>query len=167
METRFIVDTTVGKLARWLRSLGFDTLVFRERDLHRLVQIAQEQKRIILTRNRKLEAKLFLGNIFVLKDDDPDLQVKTILRTLSLRVDSRIFFSRCLLCNAQMESISRGEAEGAVPEYVLHTHESFYRCPACERIYWQGTHPRNMRRRIEKVLASVNNRPGQDPRSGV
>ena len=84
---RFIVDTTLGGLAKWLRALGLDTTIFSERDLHRLIQVARRENRIILTRNRKLEAKLFLGNIVIVKEDLPHLQVGAVIQTLGLKVE--------------------------------------------------------------------------------
>jgi uncharacterized protein with PIN domain len=155
METRFIVDGTLGKLAKRLRYLGFDTAVFSGKDLHRLVQISQKEKRIVLTRNRRLEAKLFLGNILIVRENQPDVQVVSVLESLRLDVDPKRFFSRCLLCNEQLESISQAEVEGRVPEFVFHSHRAFHQCPTCQRIYWQGTHPRNMKKGIEKILARL------------
>ena len=152
---RFIVDTTLGGLAKWLRALGLDTTIFSERDLHRLIQVAQRENRTILTRNRRLEAKLFLGNIVIVKEDLPDLQAGAVLQTLGLRVDPSGFFTRCLLCNEKLEIVSRAEAETRVPEYVFHAHQVFHRCPSCQRIYWEGTHPKNMKDRIQRVLESV------------
>jgi len=157
MEKRFIVDTTLGKLAKWLRALGFDTTVFPGRDLHRLVQVSHREKRIILTRNRRLEAKLFLGNIVIVKENQPDLQVSAVLQTLGLKVEPGRLLSRCLACNEELEVMPRAEAEGRVPEFVFHTHRAFHRCPTCGRIYWEGTHPTNMKKRIEKMLESVKN----------
>jgi uncharacterized protein with PIN domain len=125
MEKRFIVDSTVGKLAKWMRSLGFDTTVFHGTDLHRLIQVASTEKRIILTRNRKLA------------------------------VDPRRVLSRCLLCNEPLVSIGESEAEGRVPEFVLHSQRTFHRCRACGRTYWEGTHPRNMKKRIDEILAAA------------
>jgi len=163
MEKRFIVDTTLGKLPKWLRGLGFDTTVFPGKDLHRLVQISQAEKRIILTRNRRLEAKLFLGNIVIVKENRPDLQVVAVLQSLRLPVDPERFFSRCLRCNEPLKAMARGEAEGKVPEFVFHSHRVFHRCPSCHRVYWEGTHPTNMRKKIEKILESAKNLPTQKP----
>ncbi len=160
MRKRFIVDTTLGKLAKWLRSLGFDTTVFPGKDRHRLVQIALKEGRTILTRNRSLEAKLFLGNIFIVKEDLPDLQVGAVMEAMGLRVDPDRVFSRCLLCNDELEEMSREGAEGKVPEFVFHTHRVFHRCPSCQRIYWEGTHRTNMKKRIEKILESSKSLPG-------
>jgi uncharacterized protein with PIN domain len=155
MEKRFIVDSTVGKLAKWMRSLGFDTTVFHGTDLHRLIQVASTEKRIILTRNRKLETKTFLGNIVVLIEDQPELQVLSVLRSRKLAVDPRRVLSRCLLCNEPLVSIGESEAEGRVPEFVLHSQRTFHWCRACGRTYWEGTHPRNMKKRIDEILAAA------------
>ena len=155
MSEKFIVDTTLGRLAKWLRALGLDTTVFSERDLHRLIQVAQRENRTILTRNRRLEAKLFLGNIVIVKEDLPRLQVEAVRQAQGLRLDPGRFLTRCLLCNEELEIVSRAEAEARVPEYVFHAHQVFHRCPSCQRIYWEGTHPRNMKDRIEKALESV------------
>jgi len=152
MEQRFIVDTTLGKLAKWLRALGFDTTVFHGRDLHRLIQVSQRENRVILTRNRRLEPKLFLGNIVIVRENQPDLQAAAVLRALALEVELEEHLSRCLLCNKKLKAIPRRDAEGRVPEFVFHTHQTFHRCPGCQRIYWEGTHPTNMKKRIEKIL---------------
>jgi len=159
MERRFVVDTTVGKLAKWLRGLGFDTTLFPGRDLHRLVQIALEEDRTILTRNRALEAKLFLGNIFIVRENKPELQVAAVLQGLGLEVDPGKFLCRCLLCNSPLEEVSRDDVEGRVPEYVYHTHRVFRQCPSCGRIYWEGTHPARMREKIKNILDSAGIQP--------
>jgi len=161
MEKRFVVDTTVGKLTKWLRALGYDIRVSKGRDLHRLVQISRQEQRIILTRNRKLEAKLFLGNIVIVKESQPDLQVATVLKTLGLRPNPEAFLSRCLLCNEKLEVMPRRDAEGRVPEFVFHSQQIFHRCPGCQRVYWEGTHPSNMRKRIEQIVRSVEKTRGR------
>lgn len=155
MADRFVVDTTVGKLAKWLRALGFDTVMYPGRDLHRLVQLSQRENRVILTRNRQLEAKLFLGNILILKENEVDRQIAAVIGTMKIPVVSHRFLSRCLQCNELLETVPREGVEGKVPEFVFHSHEAFHRCPACQKIYWEGTHPTNMKRRIERIIGSA------------
>lgn len=145
---------TVGQLAKWLRSLGFDTTIFPGKDLHRLVQVSQKEKRIILTRNRRLQAKVFLGNIVIIEESQPILQAIAVLKALNLQVDRGKLFSRCLACNDRLEPIPHSEAEGKVPEFVFHAYRAFHRCPSCQRIYWEGTHPKNMKRTIDEILSS-------------
>jgi hypothetical protein len=142
-----------------LRALGFDTTVFPGTDLHQLIRLSQDEGRIILTRNRKLEAKLFLGHILVLKRNQPDLQVRDVLQTLSLSAEPERFLSRCLRCNEMLESVPRREVEDRVPEFVFHSHEVFHRCPACHRIYWEGSHPVDMRKKISELLKPVRDLP--------
>ncbi len=160
MEKRFIVDGTLGKLAKWLRVIGFDTVDFRGEDLHRVVQISQREKRIILTRNRRLEAKSYLGNIVIVRENEPDLQVATVMQTLKLKVDPRRFLSRCLICNEELVVLSRPEAERLVPEFVFHAHKVFHRCPNCRRTYWEGSHPKNIKKRIDQIVGSAKSLSG-------
>jgi hypothetical protein len=160
MAERFIVDTTVGKLGKWLRILGFDTAVHFGKDLHRLVQTAHRENRVIVTRNRQLEAKLFLGNIIVLKENEPDRQIAAVLRARGISLDPQHILSRCLRCNEVLKAMPSEAAEGKIPEFVFHTHETFRQCPSCQRIYWGGTHPSNMKKRIEHILELVKDRPG-------
>jgi len=155
MADRFVLDMTVGKLAKWLRALGFDTVVYSKRDLHRLVQLSGRENRVIVTRNRQLEAKVFLGNILILKESEVDRQIAAVIRAMRIPVVSERFLSRCLQCNELLESVPRGQVEGKVPEFVFHAHEAFHRCPSCQKIYWEGTHPTNMKRRIEEILRST------------
>lgn len=161
MEKRFVVDQTLGKLAKWLRCLGFDTALFGGNDLHRLVQVSQQEGRIILTRNRGLEPKLFLGNILIIREDQPDRQLLTVLEALKLPIHPRRFFTRCLVCNRPLEPLTREEAETMVPEFVHHRHRTFRYCPSCHRIYWEGSHRRNMRLKIERLLGSVRTGRGE------
>jgi uncharacterized protein with PIN domain len=155
MAERFVVDMTVGKLAKWLRALGFDTAVYPGRDLHRLVQLSRRENRVIVTRNRQLKAKLFLGNILILKENEADRQIAAVIRSMKIPVVPQRFLSRCLRCNELLETVPRERVEGKVPEFVFHAHEAFHRCPACQKIYWEGTHPTNMKRKIEKILGSA------------
>ena len=159
MVERFIVDTTVGKLGKWLRVLGFDTSVYLGKDLHRLVQMSRRENRVIVTRNRQLEVKLFLGNILVLKENEPDRQIAAVLRALNISLHPENILSRCLRCNEVLGAMPSEAVEGKVPEFVFYTHEIFHHCPSCQRIYWGGTHPSNMKKRIEHILDLVKDRP--------
>jgi len=155
MAKKFVVDMTVGKLGKWLRALGFDTVVYPGKDLHRLVQLSRQENRMIVTRNRRLEAKLFLGNILILKENEAERQITAVIRAIKTPVASRRFLSRCLRCNTLLETMPRERIEGKVPEFVFHAHEAFHRCPTCRKIYWEGTHPTNMKKSMAKILGAV------------
>lgn len=151
---KFIADRMLGKLARQLRMLGYDTLYYRGEDLYPLIRLARQEGRIILTRSTKLIAKRPEDVIVRLTEDDPFLQLKELIRSKSIEWDEEKVFSRCLLCNALLDPISREQVEGKVPDFIFHQQEEFFRCPQCQRIYWPGSHLEHMQRRMEELFHS-------------
>ncbi len=136
---RFAADRTLGKLARRLRMLGFDTLCECELPRRRFEAMI-DTHRIFLTRNRRKSAepvpyrKLFIGS------DRPDDQVIEVLRALRIQAEEIHPFRRCLFCNLPIEEVERNHVLGLVPDYTWETRERFTRCPRCQRIYWRGSH---------------------------
>jgi hypothetical protein len=151
---KFIADRMLGKLAKQLRMLGYDTLYYRGEDLYPLIRLARQEGRIILTRSTKLIAKRPEDVIVRLTEDDPFLQLKELIRSKRIEWDEEKVFSRCLLCNALLDPISREQAEGKVPDFIFHQQEEFFRCPQCERIYWPGSHLKHMEKRIKELQIS-------------
>jgi uncharacterized protein with PIN domain len=131
--------------------LGYDTVYYRGRDFHELLQIARQQQRVVLTRNTKLTARGVEGRVILVREDDPLLQLKELLNRGIVSLDERTLLSRCLLCNSVLDRISREEAEGKVPEFVFHLHHEFYRCPQCHQVYWPGSHPQRMEKRLKDL----------------
>ena len=151
---KFIADRMLGKLAKGLRMLGYDTLYYQEEDLHHLIHLARQEARMILTRNTKLFPKRQEDQIFRVKEDHPTFQLKELIRAGYIKLNEEILFSRCLLCNAFLDEIQRGEAEGRVPDFILYQQKEFFQCPQCQRIYWKGSHQGNMQRKIEALFPS-------------
>lgn len=148
MDVRFAADCNLGKLAKWLRILGYDTRY--ERRVADLVFIrkAAGEGRIVLTRKRELASLSFEGRLVVVKADHVRLQLGEILEALSLEPDPVKRMTRCLGCNTLLDAIPKVSVEGRVPAYVYVKCARFKSCPACGRIYWPGTH----RRHIEEFL---------------
>jgi uncharacterized protein with PIN domain len=136
---RFIADSMLGKLARWLRILGFDTLYFRGMDDRNLTEKAVDEGRCLLTRDTRLAAagKDGLNTLFIESDNWRE-QLREVLGVF--QCPPAAFLSRCLICNSPLEETDREGASGLAPEYVLSTHTVFYRCPYCRKIYWSGSH---------------------------
>jgi hypothetical protein len=136
---KFILTRELGRLAKWLRILGFDTAYFNQDNTGALVIQALRENRIIITRNQKLanaaRVKLLLVKAEKLKEQLPE-----ILKGLNLTPNSDMMFSRCIICNVELTRIEKEEVKGKVPEYVFETQSDFIRCPHCQRIYWSGTH---------------------------
>ncbi len=145
---RFIADVMLGKLARWLRIVGYDVLysnVFLDEEI---VELAREGGRVILTRDlRMLERRGAQNHVFV-ESEDLDAQMEQVVGALHL--ERLELFSRCLECNRTLEVETREAVEGRVPPYVFRTQESFKSCPECARIYWPGTHRDHVRQRVGK-----------------
>ncbi len=151
---KFMVDRMLGKLAKGLRMLGYDTLYYQGEDIHRLIHLARQEDRIILTRNTKLVLRRPQDRIITITEDNPSRQLKEVVQKGHLPLDEENLFTRCLLCNERIDEIPRGEAEGKVPDFIFSQQRDFYRCPKCGRIYWQGTHHQNMEKRVEKLRIS-------------
>jgi uncharacterized protein len=151
---KFLADHTLGKLARELRMLGYDTVYFRGEDRHLLFHIARDEGRVILTRNTKLVAKRPEDKIIFVQEDKPFLQLKELIRNQWVSPSNDTLFSRCLLCNTTLERTEPREVEGSVPEFVFHQQEDFFRCPECHRIYWPGSHHENMKKTITELMVN-------------
>ena len=143
---RFVADVTLGRLARWLRVLGFDTRYQSFDPVHDIGQMAQ-RGRIPLTRQRKL-IPLLEGIVFI-RDNGIGAQLAQLKKAFSLETCHVNWFSRCLLCNVPLMVAPEEAARDNIPEYVFYKNMKSIRfCPACGRYFWPGSH----RARMEKQL---------------
>ncbi len=144
---RFFCDAMLGRLARWLRALGFDTAYEAHIADDELASRARSESRIVLTRDRRLAEEQNAKDVLVLAGDQPVTQLREVFDRLSLTVPDRLF-TRCTVCNTVVEPLPADEARERVPPNVLARHTDFTRCPTCGRIYWEGGHARRMRERM-------------------
>ena len=143
-----MVDSMLGKLAKWLRILGFDTR-YERLDGREQIERYQKQAFLIITRNRKWSGQI---GVFCLAANDPIEQLREVASLVHLTPKEFRLLQRCVRCNEQLKDTAREEAMGQVPDYVFATHASFYRCPNCLRIYWPGSHPERMIERLRQKL---------------
>jgi len=148
---RFVVDTMLGRLARWLRAMGYDTLYPGQAEDRRLLQLARAEERILVTRDRML-ARLAEPRSCLIHAESVDDQLLEAVERLALSPDGSGWLSRCLECNARLEPGAREALRGLVPEHVFATHADFMRCPGCARIYWAGSHADRMLERLTRLL---------------
>jgi uncharacterized protein len=141
----------LGRLARWLRVLGYDTFYDIRVDDPVLVQLAREEDRILLTRDRHLLRELRPPRAHEVRQDDPLQQLRDVVGTLALAPPTQLF-TRCLLCNAVLRELAAAEALPLLPEGVRGIADPVRRCPACGRLYWDGSHVRRMRAALEGAL---------------
>ncbi len=141
----------LGKLARWLRAMGYDTLYFKIADDRDLLRLARAEARTLLTRDGKL-ARLAGPAGLSIRATEVESQIGEVLERLALLPSSEGLLSRCLECNALLEGRPRESVRGLVPEHVFSTQERFVGCPGCARIYWRGSHADRILARLERVL---------------
>ncbi len=145
-DPRFIADVMVGKLARWLRVLGFDVAYSNKYEDDEIIRIARAENRIILTRDTRLAARRHNSQCLLIESGDYEAQIQQVLGSFDLK-DFNVF-SRCLECNTPLEDVDKEAVFEKIPPYVYLTQDRFAMCPSCGRIYWHGTHADKMLKRI-------------------
>jgi uncharacterized protein with PIN domain len=152
MEIKFIVDNNVGKLARWLRLMGYDTLLLKQKDDNQMIQRTLSENRVVLTKDAQFMKRRLVTNGILkaihIKQDDPKLQVQEVVQILNLNYHFKPF-SLCLECNRMLTPRSKEEVQNLVPTHVLETQTQYTECPACHRVYWSGTHWRAMVKKLQ------------------
>jgi uncharacterized protein with PIN domain len=147
---KFLCDQMLGTLAKWLRLFGFDTFyVNTEIDDSKLLQLAKEENRVILTRDKQLIERGKKDNIKVKKipSTDIDQQLYQVLR--DIKIDKKNVLSRCSICNQIINEIAKNDVENKIPDRIFKSNEKFWYCSKCDKIYWIGTH-------YEKILIKIN-----------
>ena len=155
----------LGRLAKWLRVLGYDCAYERKIDDDALIARAWREGRVLLTRDNALVGRRALrrnGGEFVLVESDrPEDQLAQVMRERKLAFVRGRLLTRCLRCNEPIVSVDRDAVKDLVPAYVFKTQERFSRCPACRRVYWRATHVAGIVERLLKRLASADLGPGK------
>jgi hypothetical protein len=161
---QFVVDSMLGRLARWLRILGFDTWYFREVDDRELLKMHAETGRVLLTRDTHLVQCRGVGRHVLVRGDGWEDQIRQVAAALSLNVCSERMLTRCLLCNLPLEKLAPEEAYGRIPDYVAGSTSAFRGCRSCDKVYWAGTH----RKKMEEVVSMLRSdrKGGEEPSAG-
>ncbi|MEK7773082.1 MAG: Mut7-C RNAse domain-containing protein [Deltaproteobacteria bacterium] len=148
---KFFADSMLGKLARWLRTLGCDVEYERHIEDDALIKRALTEDRIVLTRDTLLIRRRRLrGRVFFIESGLAGDQLKAVVDRFNLSAAG--FLTRCLRCNALLERVEKDAVKVSVPPYVYQTHNEFSVCPECARVYWGGTHREGMLREMERML---------------
>ena len=148
-EPRFVADGMLGRLARWLRALGYDTLYFRDAPDRRLLAVALAERRRLLTRDAALARRARESGLLV-RAEALDLQLEEV--TAACGLVGRRALSRCLECNALLAETAPESVRDRVPPYTFATRREFWTCTGCRRVFWAGTHVSGIRRRLERYL---------------
>ncbi len=148
----FAADVMLGKTARWLRLLGFDTFYANDAGDDFLHALAIREGRFLLTRDHGLHRRMPEGGSHLVAADRPRQQLPEIVSRFHL--DRFRLPPRCSLCNGTLAAVTRDFVEARVPPFVWATQPAFSRCDGCGQLYWPGTHAARIRREIIDFLGS-------------
>lgn len=149
-KLRFVVDVNLGKLARWLRLLGFDTLYRNDYSDAELATISIEKRRILLTRDRFLLRRKIITHAYCVRAHDPDEQIAEILKRFDLTAQV-VPFKRCLECNGVIAEVEKKDIIDQLKPLTRRYYNRFYRCEACGKVYWRGPHYEKMLLKLENL----------------
>jgi uncharacterized protein len=146
-EPRFVVDSNLGKLARWLRLLGFDTLYSNNFSDAGIARLSAARHRILLTRDRFLLRQKIITHAHWVRAQNPDAQVVEVIRRFDLGRQISPF-RRCLECNGVIEKVAKSTVIDQLKPLTRRYYDIFYRCSSCHKVYWKGPHYQKL---LEKV----------------
>ena len=149
-DPRFVLDVHLGKLAAYLRMLGFDAVYSNLADDPELARVSCEQRRILLTRDRGLLMRGAVTHGYWLRQTDSRRQTEEVIRRFDL-MRSMQPFTRCMACNAQLGPAGPEEVADRVLPRTAESFTEFQRCRGCRRVYWQGSHYRRMRKWVDEL----------------
>jgi uncharacterized protein with PIN domain len=151
MNYKFVVDKSLGKLSKWLRILGFDTLY--EGDAPSLYFEQEiDSDRVILTRTKRIQKQFSSQALIFIESNDPNAQLEQVIKDLGIEKTDIHLFARCLECNIPIAGVAKEEMFGQVPDYVYETNNTFHKCSKCNKIYWPGSHGTRIMQRIEEMF---------------
>ncbi len=147
----FAADRMLGRLARMLRLLGYDTEYSPAMTTARLQAIARRGDRIVLTRGHAEKRFAVTTNVFSVASEFAPEQLREVVRRFKLDARSGLW-TRCTLCNGMIQSVEKAAVEALVPPKVFEVYREFYRCGQCAHIYWQGSHVERVLRHLASLL---------------
>jgi uncharacterized protein with PIN domain len=148
---KFVVDCMLGKLAKWLKILGFDAVFFSKIEDDDLLEIATNEDRILLTRDTELFEKSKKVKSLFIESENWRTQVGQVLDYFDLWKDVKPN-SRCIECNVRIKDLPREKAKNLVTPFVFENADTFALCPDCGRVFWRGTHLKDMETKINDFL---------------
>ena len=151
-DLKFLTDASLARLAKWLRLLGYDTIIFPREAGREMLRQADKEGRIVLTRRQDMTERQFAGTLFLIIDVIVGKQLKSVIEKFSLKINRQKMFGICLECNEKLNPVSREDVRDLVPPYVFENCDQYNRCPRCNKIYWMGTHPHNALRFMERHI---------------
>ncbi|MCB9027502.1 MAG: Mut7-C RNAse domain-containing protein [Bacteroidales bacterium] len=148
---RFILDVHLGRLAKYLRLCGFDTLFSTLYEDREIIETSMMEERIILTRDKLLLKDKRVKRGYLIRSQYYREQLKEVFERFNLKEHVRLF-TRCITCNTLLETVSKEEISDRLLADTSRYYMEFKRCPTCDRIYWAGSHYDNMKKSLKSLL---------------
>ena len=158
--TRFILDVHLGKLARYLRMLGFDAAYKRDWDDVTIIDLSLQQQRIILTRDMGILKQSRVTHGYWLRHDEPLQQLREVLLALDLFRQQQPF-TRCMDCNGRIQPVKKAAIRGQIDPAIVQRFQEFWQCQDCMKIYWRGSHYESMLRQVGKLSRKLHRHPSE------
>ncbi|MGK9369397.1 Mut7-C RNAse domain-containing protein [Melioribacter sp. Ez-97] len=140
---RFILDVHLGRLARYLRICGFDSLYRNDFSDEEIIDISVNEKRCILTRDVGILKNNKVVRGYWIRNQSPVKQLREVVGRFDLAGAVQPF-SLCIECNVKLNKTEKEKVENLLPPKVKKINTEFYRCPNCKKVYWKGTHYKKM-----------------------
>lgn len=151
MEYRFVADRMLGRLARMLRLLGYDTKYFPNITSAELQALARGEERVLLTRGQAEKRFPGLAEVFRVRSENAAGQLREMVE--HFRLDTRSgLWTRCTLCNATIEAVEKAAAASLVEPKIFELYQEFFRCSGCGHVYWKGSHVERILKNLGAVL---------------
>ena len=160
MAMAFAAENTLGKLAKWLRILGFDTLFDSGAGGLEFFRTVSPD-RLLLTRTGSVGIHLRSDRLLFIRANEPRQQLIEVIRRLDIGLADIAPFTRCVECNQRIEAVQKRRIRDKVPDFVYESHENFQQCPRCRKIFWQGSHANRVMEHIRQLFDAVRQPPDE------
>ncbi len=150
----FVADCMLGRLARWLRVLGFDVLYFPRIEDAALLGVARREGRALLTRDTGLFERTAGHPALLVASEAWEDQLVQVLDAFRLK-GLIAPHTRCLDCNAPLKPVPKDRARNLAAPFIVEQAEAFALCPACGRVFWKGSHADDMDARIGRITGRL------------
>jgi hypothetical protein len=146
---RFLCDVMLGKLAKYLRILGFDTIYIKSAVM--LDRYRYENNPPVFFTKRRVQKSSYSNCIYINSNSTID-QLKEIKNIIEPYIDKNATVKRCIRCNSPLNVVKKDDIEGLVPEFIFHTNDIFRFCPLCNKVYWEGSHIEHMGKWVKEII---------------
>jgi uncharacterized protein with PIN domain len=149
---KFLADSSLGRLSKWLRILGHDTVCWRGEADRSFLRKAEQEGRAVLTRRKDVLARQHPDIVLFVESDRVEDQIVEVVGKMGLRPEPEKLFTLCLRCNEPLKEALPEEVRPIVPEHVFRTQKEFRSCPKCLSVYWPGTHRERALSTLRRIL---------------